>query len=325
MALGEFDLIEKYFRACGALREDVRIGVGDDAAVLRCPPGHELVAAVDTLNEGVHFPPGSPAASIGHRALAVNLSDMAAMGARPAWILLSLALPRVDEAWLSEFSRGLGALAQRYGVALVGGDTTSGPLSISVQVLGFVPVSRAMLRSGAKPGDVLFVSGSPGDAAAGLMLEQSRLQVSDARNSNYLRERFLFPTPRLELGERLRDYASACIDISDGLLGDAGKLASASACGVQIDWNQLPVSTALIQAVGEEQARRLALTGGDDYELCFSVPRARVQEMEQALPPETWGYRRIGEMSQMPEARVVRDGIVMDFSHSGFDHFGAAS
>src|ERR1700744_1302298 len=178
MALSEFALIDRFFRKSGAMRADVHLGVGDDAALLECPPGTELVAAIDTLVEGVHFPKGSPPASIGHRSLAVNLSDIAAMGAKPAWALLALTLPALDERWLEEFTAGLASLARAHDVALVGGDTTSGPLCISIQILGHVPKSGALLRSGGRPGDLLFVSGTPGDAAAGLAIEQSRLRAS---------------------------------------------------------------------------------------------------------------------------------------------------
>ncbi len=322
MPVSEFALIERYFRHCGVKRADVRLGIGDDAALLESPPGADLVAALDTLVAGIHFPPGSPPASIGHRALAVNLSDLAAMGARPAWALLALTMPAADEAWLEEFASGFSALARAHQVALVGGDTTSGPLCISVQVLGHVARSTAMLRSGGKPGDVLFVSGTPGDAAAGLALEQLRLSApGDA--AAHLRERFLFPTPRVALGERLRQFASACIDVSDGLLGDAGKLAEASGCGVQIDYASVPVSEPLLSVVGNARARELALTGGDDYELCFSVAPGNLARLRQELPPEQWGYRDIGALQETRGARVMAaDATVMDFSHSGFDHFG---
>jgi thiamine-monophosphate kinase len=324
VSLGEFDLIERYFRGCGAKRADVHVGVGDDAAILQCPAGAELVAAVDTLVEGVHFPRGSPPASIGHRALAVNLSDLAAMGARPAWALLALTLPQADESWLSEFAAGMAALARAHDVALVGGDTTSGPLCVTVQVLGHVPRSSALLRSAGRPGDAIFVSGTPGDAAAGLAIEQGRLAAAGAA-AVYLRERFLYPAPRLALGECLRRHAGACIDVSDGLLGDAAKLARASGCGVEITYDQVPISEALQRAVGEERARELALTGGDDYELCFSVRPHHVARLLAELPPERWGYARIGTLREAPGADVLRDGAVMSLSHSGYEHFSGSN
>ena len=322
MPPSEFELIDRYFRDCGASRADVRLGVGDDAALLECPAGTELVAAVDTLVAGVHFPHGSPASSVGHRALAVNLSDVAAMGARPAWALLALTLPEVDERWLGDFAAGLSALARDHGVALVGGDTTSGPLCITLQILGHVPAGAALLRSGGAPGDVLFVSGTPGDAAAGLAIEQGRLQAG--ADAPYLRERFLYPTPRLALGERLRGLASGCIDVSDGLLADAGKLAHRSGCGVEIAYADVPLSAALARAAGEERARELALTGGDDYELCFSVRPHEVPRLLGELPPQRWGYQRIGTLRADPGAEVVRAGSVLRFPRAGYEHFPQA-
>src|SRR5215468_3134492 len=320
MALSEFALIERYFRSVGAQRADVTLGVGDDAALLRVPPGCELVAATDTLVAGVHFPPDSPADSIGHRALAVNLSDLAAMGARPAWALLALTLPEADEAWLGEFARGLGGLARTHDVALVGGDTTRGPLCITVQLLGCVPCGAALSRGGAGAGDVLFVSGTCGDAAAGLAIEQRRL-TGPAEARNWLRGRFLWPTPRMALGEQLRGFASACIDVSDGLLADAGKLANASHLGAELAWSDVPLSEPLTTLLGERRARELALTGGDDYELCFAVPAHNIARLFAQLPPQQWRYTRIGALRAAPGTVVVRDGSVMEFSHSGYEHF----
>jgi thiamine-monophosphate kinase len=320
MALSESELITRFFGNCGAQRRDVTLGVGDDAALLECPPGAQLVATTDTLVAGVHFPRSVPPAAIGHRALAVNLSDLAAMGARPAWALLALTLPEADEQWLTEFAAGFSALARAHEVALVGGDTTRGPLTVTVQLLGHVPHGRALTRSGGRPGDLLFVSGSPGDAGAGLAIEQGRL-IAPADAAPYLRERFLLPTPRVALGERLRGYARACIDVSDGLLGDAAKLASASGAGLEIWFMDLPVSRALSAALGPDAARELALTAGDDYELVFAVDPARAAELERELPPSQWNYRQIGVLRAAPGAAVTRDGTVMEFSHSGYQHF----
>lgn len=321
MALTEFALIERFFSHCGAERRDVELGVGDDAALLRSPGEEDLVAAIDTVVAGVHFLPQAEPASIGHRALAVNLSDLAAMGATPAWALLALTLPESDELWLEEFARGLGALAREHHVALVGGNTTHGPLSVTIQLLGHVPRGSALRRSGGAPGDAVFLSGTAGDAAAGLLLEQGKLAFEDAAASQELRARFAYPTPRVALGQQLRGHANACIDISDGLMGDAAKLAAASGCGVEIELEELPLSQALLRAVGTERARHLALTGGEDYELCFTVAAARIEELERALPPARWNYRRIGQLREAAGAAVSRGGSVMQFSHSGFDHF----
>ena len=320
MALSESELITRYFRNCGAQRRDVTLGVGDDAALLECPHGMQLVATTDTLVAGVHFPNAVPAATIGHRALAVNLSDLAAMGARPAWALLALTLPEADEQWLAEFAAGLGALARAHDVALIGGDTTRGPLTVTVQLLGHVPHGRALTRAGGRAGDLLYVSGSPGDAGAGLAIEQGRL-AAPPEAAPYLRERFLLPTPRVALGERLREYARACIDVSDGLLGDAGKLAAASGVGLEISFEALPVSPQLTQTLGADAARELALTAGDDYELLFAVDPARVAELERELPPSQWNFRHIGALRAAHGAVVTRAGTVMEFSHSGYRHF----
>ena len=320
MSLSESELITRFFRSCGAQRRDVALGVGDDAALLECAPGMQLVATTDTLVAGVHFPESTPPAAIGHRALAVNLSDIAAMGARPAWALLALTMPSAEERWLEEFAAGFGTLARAHDVALAGGDTTRGPLTITVALLGQVPRGRALTRAGGRAADLLYVSGSPGDAAAGLAIVQGRLSAPPEA-APYLRERFLLPTPRVALGERLAGLARACMDVSDGLLGDAGKLAAASGVGVEIAFEALPVSPPLVAALGENAARELALTGGDDYELIFAVDPARAAQLERALPAQEWHYRQIGVLRGAPGARVTRAGTVMEFSHSGYRHF----
>jgi len=321
VAQSEFQLIGKYFTKLGAQRSDVRIGVGDDGAVVMPPASRELVMVTDSLVEGVHFPPGSPPASIGHRAFAVNLSDLAAMGAEPAWGLLALTMPDSDEDWLAQFSRAAGDLCRKHGVSLVGGDTTRGPLSITVTLIGIVPIGVALERKGAQVGDAIFVSGSPGDSAAGLALEQGRLHVTDPMSAQILRDRFLFPTPRCDIGIALRSLASACIDVSDGLGGDLEKLCAASGCGAEVDAATLPVSEALIAAVGRELAREYALTGGEDYELLFTVPLARLGAMTNAIALGLGPVTRIGSLVAGGGVRVIVRGGVMQFSGTGFDHF----
>jgi thiamine-monophosphate kinase len=234
-----------------------------------------------------------------------------------------LTLKDPDEAWLAGFARGFGELAKTHGVALVGGNTTSGPPCISVQILGHAPRPAKMLRSGGKPGDVLFVTGTPGDSGGGLALELKKLSALNETDADHLRQRFHFPTPRVELGIKLRDYASACIDVSDGLFGDAGKLAQASSCGVAIEWERLPVSPQLVAVAGDTRARELSLSGGEDYELCFTVPATTVERLTRDLPPDRWGYTAIGVLKETPGALVTRSGTVMDFSHSGWDHFSS--
>jgi thiamine-monophosphate kinase len=326
VSLGEFELIERWFARLGAQRDDVVLGVGDDGALLAPHAGEQLVAVLDTLVEGTHFLPGSPPESVGHRALAVNLSDIAAMGAEPAWALLALTLPRIDAAWLEGFARGFGQLAKRHSVALVGGDTTRGPLSISVQLQGFVPPGAALRRSGAQPGDLLCVTGTPGDAAAGLEIARRADGPADTA-ARALLERFLYPTPRLAAGRRLRDFASACIDVSDGLAGDAGKLAAASGCGVMLDAAALPLSAALRAVCGETAARRHALTGGDDYELCFALPPARLAALRASWPErpaagDALVWTVIGALRAAPGIEIRDGDSVIQVSHSGFDHFG---
>jgi thiamine-monophosphate kinase len=328
--VGEFDLIARYFqpldRPGGRPRADVVLGIGDDAAILRVPVGQELVAAIDSLVAGTHFLPGCDPASIGHRALAVNLSDLAAMGATPAWALLALTLPAADEVFLEAFARGLRELAAAHDVAIVGGDTTAGPLAVTVQALGFAPPGAALRRDGAAAGDLLFVSGTPGDAAAGLLLERAGaggmiLPPALADAGAVLRRRFLFPMPRVALGLALRGLASACIDVSDGLAGDAGKLAAASGCGARIEAQSLPLSPALVAAVGRDRAVELALGGGDDYELCFSVPPGRLAELSAAVADAGCPVRCIGVLTPEPGLRVLQDGKLLPPAAAGYDHF----
>ncbi len=326
MPLGEFELIDRYFRvpaeALRLARGDAPLGIGDDAALLQVPPGMQLVAALDTLVEGRHFPAGTPPESLGHRALAVNLSDLAAMGAEPAWFLLSLTMPAVHPDFLEGLARGLLNLAQEHHMALVGGDTSAGPLAVSVQALGLAAPGTALQRNGARAGDLLFVSGTPGDAAAGLQLEMgtSPGPQLDAAQQHYLRRRFLFPEPRLALGQALRGLASACIDVSDGLAADAGKLAAASGCGVRIDVERLPISAALQSWMGDS-ATGTALTGGDDYELCFTVSPSRVAEIGPRLTNVKCAVTCIGVLEGAGGVRAFRRGVPAELELHGFDHF----
>ena len=320
-APGEFELIDRFFRTAGANRRDVLLGIGDDGAVLAPPAGQALVAVTDTLVEGRHFPADCAPASIGHRSLAVNLSDIAAMGATPAWGLLALTLPRSDADWLQSFSAGFAELAREHGVALIGGDTTSGALSVTVTLLGFVPAADALQRDGARSGDVVFVTGTPGDAARGLELELAADRpAAEPADHTYLRRRFLYPAPRTAFGPLLRPFASACIDVSDGLAADAGKLATASHCGLELDMRTLPLSQALLADVGRPRALQFALTGGDDYELCFTVPEDRLSELERQLPAAAHHYHRIGRLTPHPGLTLLNtDG--QPLTTTGFDHF----
>lgn len=330
MPLGEFELIERFFRrpaeARRAARGDVPLGIGDDAAVLAMPAGRHLVAALDTLVEGRHFLRGSPPESIAHRALAVNLSDLAAMGAEPAWFLLSLTLPEADEAFLVRFARGLFDLAERHGVALVGGDTTAGPLAVAVQALGTIEPATAMTRSGGRPGDLVYVSGTPGDAAGGLklVLDSAAGEGLDEAHRQWLSGRFHFPTPRVALGLALRGIASACVDVSDGLVADAARMARFSGCGLAIDADRVPLSPALVAMAGAADARRIALTGGEDCELCFAVPPARAGALEVLADNVKCQITCIGELTGDGGVALSGHGAPLDIDARGYDHFARA-
>jgi thiamine-monophosphate kinase len=319
VAGSESELIERHFRELGQARPDVLLGIGDDAALLQVPVGAQLALTTDALVEGVHFLPGAPPHSLGHRALAVNLSDIAAMGASPCWALLSLNLPRPDEDWLSEFARGFGALARLHGVALVGGNLSRGALSITVELAGLVPRGQALRRSGGCSGDDLYVSGSIGDAAAGLECLRGRAGVP-ATAAQWLQQRFEYPRPRVALGVALRGIASACIDVSDGLHADALRLLQASGLGARIDVEALPLSDALRVAYGPA-AWRTALAGGEDYELCFSAPPARAAGIVDAAAAAGSPVTRIGTLVPGDGIALNSENRLIQFAPAGFDHF----
>lgn len=320
--LGEFDLIRRYFARGGAKgpAEGVILGIGDDAAILRVPDGADLVAAVDTIVESRHFPAGGDPRSIGHRSLAVNLSDLAAMGAKPAWATLALTMPQADAEWLEGFSRGLLELADRQGVALVGGDTTRGPLTISIQLLGFLPRGEALRRDGAKEGDLLAVTGTLGDAGAGLALVQGRATAS-ADHAEELIRRFEYPTPRVEFGLAARGIATGAMDISDGLTGDLPKFAAASGLAAHVDVERLPMSPALRASASPEQARDWALAAGDDYELLVAVPRERFQELALAAARTGCSLTAIGDLKAGSGVTWSSNGRAFTPADAGFDHF----
>ena len=278
--MAEFDLIAR-IRQRVASRGDVVLGIGDDCALLAPPPGQQLAVTMDTLNAGVHFPPETAPADIGWKALAVNLSDLAAMGAEPAWCTLSLTLPQADATFVDGFCDGFLALAAQHGVALVGGDTTRGPLSVSINAHGFVAAGEALRRDGARVGDEVWVSGTLGDAAGALRQWQAGAPMAPA-----LQARLDRPTPRVALGRALRGIASSAIDVSDGLLADLAHVCHASGVGAEIDVDALPASDALRAAFDADVRRTLQATGGDDYELCFTAPvaqRAALEALSRAL------------------------------------------
>ena len=304
--MSEFELIRRFFR--GRRGPGVVLGPGDDAAVLQPGAGMQLVMTMDTLVAGRHFPEDLPAADIGWRSLAVNLSDLAAMGADPRWCLLSLSLPSADEHWLAEFCAGFDRLAEQAGITLVGGDMVRGPLSITVQACGEVPAGRALLRSGARPGDRLCIAGVPGEAAAGLAQWQAGERHGALVNA------FCRPSPQLDLGRRLRGLASACIDISDGLLADLSHLlAESGGLGAVVELARLPLSPAL-QTWGDDARRRhVRLAGGDDYLLLFTVPPMF------NLSPQ---WREIGRIEARAGLRVLDEqGRPLSPLPAGWDHF----
>lgn len=319
--MNEFELIREFFSGKSHNRKDVILGVGDDAAVLRVPDGMQLVATVDTLVERVHFPAGLPAEDIGHRSLAVNLSDLAAMGAEPAWALLALTLPEADEKWLTHFTRGFLALAQRQRVALVGGNLARGPLSITVTAHGLVPDGAALTRGGARPGEHIYVSGELGAAAAGLRLIRNRIEPEA---SERLRARFAKPEPRVALGLALRGLASACIDISDGFFADLVHILQSSGAGGEINVDTLPLAPEAVELLGRAEARQLAFAGGDDYELCFCMPPARLAQLQQRLGKADFPITQVGVVTAEKSLRCLQtDGKrwVPDADTSGYRHF----
>ena len=326
--LGEFELIGRFFDR-PARDPDVILGVGDDAAVLRVAPGHELVLAVDMMVEGRHFLPGTDAEGLGHKVLAVNLSDMAAMGARPRWALLAGALPDSDAAWLEAFSRGLFALADAHGVALVGGDTTRGPRNLCLTIAGEVPAGQAIRRAGALPGDDVWVSGELGGAMLALAALQGRTTLAAGQLAP-LRRRLERPEPRVALGIALRGTASAMLDVSDGLTGDLGHILDASGVGARIDLDRLPCAAPLAaRRTGAERELALGclLAGGDDYELLFTARNA-ARDRVAAIGREVGvPVARIGKVTPREAGLVVRgeDGTPLATLPRAFDHFATPS
>jgi len=320
-AMGEFDLIARYFtRPAPAVSTTVALGVGDDCAVLTPAPGHQWLVSTDMLVEGRHFLSTVAPERLGHKALAVNLSDLAASGGTPRACFLSLALPRVDEAFLAGFSQGLFALADAHGVVLAGGDTTAGPLNINITIMGEVPQGQALLRSGARAGQDLWVSGTLGDAR--LALEVFRGTVSlPGEAFDTVRRAMELPEPRVALGQALRGVASSAIDVSDGLTGDVGHLLRRSGVGARLDLDALPRS-AVLAAQPLDLQRLCLLTGGDDYELVFTADPAHEARVREAGLQSGTPVHRVGRIEAEPGLRVVdAHGQLLDLALNSFDHF----
>ncbi len=319
--MSEFDLIRRYFSDLGTPRGDVELGVGDDCALLAVPPDRRLAVSIDALASGVHFLPDCDPESLGHKSLAVGLSDLAAMGAEPAWATLALTLPpdlpRESPGWIPAFARGLGSLARQYGVRLVGGDTTRGPLAIAIQVHGFVRPGEAIRRAGARPGDLVCVSGTLGDAGLAL-----RALLAGESPEPGLRARLERPEPRVALGLALRGYARAMIDVSDGLAADLGHILTASGAGAELDLGALPLSPRVAERVAAADDWALPLASGDDYELCFCLPpdlAGLIPELARraGCPVTAIGRIRTGQglVCRTPQ------GTDLALAHTGFDHF----
>ena len=317
--MDEFELIRRFFQ-CQERGDGVLIGIGDDGAVVAPAADRKLVAVVDTLVAGVHYPAGFPASDIGYRALAVNLSDVAAMGGTPRWMTLALTLPEADADWLAHFARGLFDAASEYDVALIGGDTTRGEQTvISVQLLGDVREDAIMTRNGAKPGDAIYVTGTVGDAAGGL--ELLKTAASDDDDARYLISRFARPSARVLFGAGVAGIATAAIDLSDGLGTDLEKILRASAVAGTIDIQNLPVSPQLRRAVGEHRASELALNGGDDYELCFSAKSTDETRIAELASEHDVRVTRIGELSAGAGLTCVKAGKRIPYRDRGYRHF----
>ena len=321
----EFDLIAKHFTRAtpGAV-----LGVGDDCALLAPTPGMQLAVSSDMLLEGRHFSPQDSPAGIGHKSLAVNLSDLAAMGATPRWATLAIALPEENDAWLTAFARGFFRMADQHGIELVGGDTTRGPLTLSITVMGEVPPGQALRRDGAQAGDDVWVSGVLGSAAMALAYRQGRLFMEQIDAAKVLPALYL-PTPRVALGIALRGIASSAIDISDGLLGDLGHILErshigAAPIGARLEFAALPTLPVVQAYLHEAVARDCVLAGGDDYELCFTAPADKHAAVLAAAESAGVAVTRIGQITAKPGLTVIyADGQPLSIEHTGYDHFAA--
>jgi len=317
--ISEFSLIKQYFSDLTAQRDDVLLGIGDDCALLTCPPQQAVAVSIDTLVEGVHFFADVCPKTLGHKSLAVGLSDLAAMGAKPAWFTLALSLPEIDKDWLESFSTGLAELAVKHNIQLVGGDTTRGPLTISIQVHGVVEPEQALKRSGAKEGDLIYVTGCLGDAGLALQTklapdEYPKLSESELE---YVIARLEQPTPRIDVGQKLQGIASAAIDISDGLAADLGHILKRSQVGAKIELDKLPLSAPL-KKLSDSHATKLALSSGDDYELCFTVPVAHQQLLDSRLGNQC---TCIGVIDKQAGLRFFMNNQETIIKEGGYDHF----
>lgn len=324
---GEFELIQHYFadRAHANLRQEVVLGIGDDAAITSIPAGQQLVTTTDVLVEDVHFPKKTNAADIAYKALAVNLSDLAAMGADPCWFTLTLSMPTAEPGWLQEFSEGLFEIAESFDVALIGGDTVRGPLVVGIQACGLVPQGKALLRSGAKAGDAIYVSGTLGDAALALQYLNGVIPLDEEERAMVI-QKLNRPVPCVEQGKFLRDVANSCIDISDGLVADLNHILEASHVGATVHQDDMPLSPIYKRYMDKIPDHLSAITFGDDYQLCFTVPSNRIDMLDRLVKNNSSLFTRIGNIETESGLRVCdTKGKVISISQSGHDHFHEAS
>lgn len=312
--MNEFDIIRTYFTPQICQRKDVALGIGDDAAIVSPPPNHQIIITTDTLVSGIHFLENANAYDIGVKSLAVNLSDLAAMGATPAWVTLALTLPNATDAWLKDFSRGFFKLATEHNVQLIGGDLSHGALSITIQAHGLIPTNQAIRRSGAKAGDLIYVTHTVGDASLALDFLQKKISIPSMYQAELVQQ-LNQPTPRVKIGEALRSIASAAIDISDGLIADLKHILDMSKVGAHINVDQIPLSTALKESTTKNQALTYALSGGDDYELCFTVPKSKLNFLPEHCTC-------IGEITASLELDLrFSDGTKYNLNTDGYTHF----
>ncbi|MGF1685945.1 thiamine-phosphate kinase [Photobacterium japonica] len=322
MATNEFDLIARYFAHQAVNRKDVALAIGDDCAVLEVPVGSQLAVSTDSLVAGTHFLAEADPVRVAHKALASNLSDLAAMGATPAWVSLALTMPEPDEVWLAGFCQGFFALAEYYNVQLIGGDTTKGPLSLTLTVHGFVPHGKALTRSGAQSGDWIYVTGTLGDSAAGLALILGQTTVDDPQLADVLVERHYCAQPRILAGQALRGIASAALDISDGLVSDLGHILKRSGVAAVLNVETLPLSEELRRfAPDADTACQLALTSGEEYELCFTVPEGNRGALETALAHCGVKATCVGQLRPGAGVTLLKAGKAVDWQLQGYDHF----
>ena len=317
--MNEFEIIRRYFESKD-LPVSVKLGVGDDGAIIHNDPGKNLVVATDTLVSGIHFPADSSPCDIGYRSVVVNVSDIAAMGGKPEWMTLALSLSKTNPEWLKGFSKGLFLAADEYSLNLIGGDLTKAEQNIiTIQMIGEVDTDAQLLRSNAQPGELLFVSGTLGDAAAGL--EQFEKKTALNQYNQYLIERFFRPTARVDIGQAIMDFASSSIDISDGLIGDVKKIMSASDVGALIHIEDIPLSKEMLKIYEPKKSQTFALSGGDDYELLFTAPAENLSKIMDISKEINQKITHIGNITENKNLECRKEGVIYEYQDEGYLHF----